>query len=197
MLSSLQVVISWECWHLHHVLCTWWEMLSVPMRKCVTGHLSKELDELSGILFLKIQTCGLIFGCVPTTMVQWVTVWKITVGVFRTMWLGKRSRFPSRDRTSKSFLSPKLLLSNQTWLLQNDILCFMLITQAFLIIILLMWNLEATRFYILGLSNDYLAEEIWFQLMRRWFKLEMNLTVALPFWHVYCTFLGIILYTLM
>ena len=36
----------------------------------------------------------------------------------------------------------------------------MLITQAFLIIILLMWNLEAIRFYILGLSNDYLAEEI-------------------------------------
>ena len=36
----------------------------------------------------------------------------------------------------------------------------MLVTQTFLIIILLMWNLEATRFYILGLSNDYLAEEI-------------------------------------
>ena len=36
----------------------------------------------------------------------------------------------------------------------------MLITQAFLIIILLMWDLEATRFYILGLSNYYLAEEI-------------------------------------
>ena len=36
----------------------------------------------------------------------------------------------------------------------------MLVTQTFLIIILLMWNLEATRFYILRLSNDYLAEEI-------------------------------------
>ena len=36
----------------------------------------------------------------------------------------------------------------------------MLVTQAFLIIILLMWNLEATLFCILGLSNDYLAEEI-------------------------------------
>lgn len=120
MLSSLQVVISWECWHLHHVLCTWWEMLSVPMRKCVTGHLSKELDELSGIMFLKIQTCGHIFGCAPYHDGS-VTVWKIAVGVFRTMWLGKRSCFLVEIVPLRVSYHPNFCIQTKHGSCKNDI----------------------------------------------------------------------------